>query len=49
MRNALVRLGLSADAAVDALRSCGLADDVRAEQLGLAEFAGLASAVGAAS
>ena len=46
MRNALIRLGLSADAAVDALRSCGLADDVRAEQLGLAEFAGLASAVG---
>jgi hypothetical protein len=45
MRNALVRLGLSAGAASEALRGCGLAEDVRAEQLGLAELGCLSSAV----
>ena len=42
MRNALIRMGLSPDGAQTALQSCGLATDVRAEQLGLAEFACLA-------
>ena len=46
MRNALVRLGLSADDAAAALRGCGLAVDVRAEQLGLPELACLAEATG---
>ena len=45
MRNALVRLGLQPDRAVSALRSCGLADDVRAEELTLSEFACLADAM----
>jgi 16S rRNA (adenine1518-N6/adenine1519-N6)-dimethyltransferase len=45
MRNALVRLGLSASEAAAALRGCGLAEDVRAEQLGLPELGCLAGAV----
>jgi 16S rRNA (adenine1518-N6/adenine1519-N6)-dimethyltransferase len=45
MRNALVRLGLPASRAAEVLRACGLAADVRAEQLGLAELACLAEAV----
>jgi 16S rRNA (adenine1518-N6/adenine1519-N6)-dimethyltransferase len=44
MRNALVRMGLSSAGATAALESCGLAADVRAEQLGLTEFACLARA-----
>jgi 16S rRNA (adenine1518-N6/adenine1519-N6)-dimethyltransferase len=47
MRNALVRLGLSADLAAAALAGCGLDASVRAEQLGLTEFACLAEAVAA--
>jgi 16S rRNA (adenine1518-N6/adenine1519-N6)-dimethyltransferase len=46
MRNALVRLGATAEGAARALRACGLADDVRAEQLGLTEFACLAGEIG---
>jgi 16S rRNA (adenine1518-N6/adenine1519-N6)-dimethyltransferase len=46
MRAALVRLGLSPTMAAAALRRCDLPDDVRAERLGLAEFACLAEAVG---
>jgi 16S rRNA (adenine1518-N6/adenine1519-N6)-dimethyltransferase len=45
MRNALVRLGLSAEGAGAALAACGLAADVRAEQLGLVDFACLAGTV----
>ncbi len=45
MRNALVRLGLTATDAGAALEACGLAADVRAEQLGLVEFACLAGTV----
>lgn len=45
MRSALVRLGLSPGRAVTALRDCGLDEDVRAERLGLDEFACLAEAV----
>lgn len=45
MRNALVRLGLSAGEAEAALSACGIAVDVRAEQLGLGDFACLADAV----
>ena len=45
MRNALVRLGLSPDDAVRALEGCGLDPRVRAESLGLPEFACLAEAV----
>jgi 16S rRNA (adenine1518-N6/adenine1519-N6)-dimethyltransferase len=45
MRNALVRLGLEPDRAVSALRECGLADDVRAEDLALSDFACIAEAL----
>jgi 16S rRNA (adenine1518-N6/adenine1519-N6)-dimethyltransferase len=45
MRNALVRLGLSPDDAARALEGCGLDLRVRAESLGLPEFACLADAV----
>ena len=45
MRNALRRLGMSAGGAAAALERCGLAEDVRAERLSLAEFAALAEAV----
>jgi 16S rRNA (adenine1518-N6/adenine1519-N6)-dimethyltransferase len=45
MRNALVRLGLSPGDAVRALEGCGLDPRVRAESLGLPEFACLAEAV----
>ncbi len=45
MRSALVRLGLSPSRAAAALRDCGLREDVRAERLGLDEFACLAEAV----
>ncbi|MCA1727467.1 MAG: 16S rRNA (adenine(1518)-N(6)/adenine(1519)-N(6))-dimethyltransferase RsmA [Actinobacteria bacterium] len=38
MRNALVRLGLSADEAAAALADCGLEPNVRAEDLGLDAF-----------
>jgi len=44
MRNALVRLGLSPAQAVAALERCGLDPSVRAESLGLPEFACLALA-----
>jgi 16S rRNA (adenine1518-N6/adenine1519-N6)-dimethyltransferase len=46
MRNALVRLGLSPEQAADALARCALEPKVRAEDLGLAEFACLAEAIG---
>jgi 16S rRNA (adenine1518-N6/adenine1519-N6)-dimethyltransferase len=45
MRNALTRLGVDASRAAALLRECGLSEDVRAEQLGLTEFACLAGAV----
>lgn len=45
MRSALVRLGLSPARAAVALRDCGLRGDVRAERLGLEEFACLAEAI----
>ncbi len=45
MRNALVRLGLSPEGAARALEGCGLDAGVRAESLGLPEFACLADAV----
>jgi 16S rRNA (adenine1518-N6/adenine1519-N6)-dimethyltransferase len=45
MRNALIRLGLSPDEAARALESCALDPRVRAESLGLREFACLADAV----
>ncbi|MDP9340698.1 MAG: 16S rRNA (adenine(1518)-N(6)/adenine(1519)-N(6))-dimethyltransferase RsmA [Actinomycetota bacterium] len=45
MRNALVRLGLSAEEAAKALKGCGLDVRVRAESLGLPQFACLAEAV----
>ena len=45
MRNALVRLGLERAAAGAVLAGCGLAPNVRAEQLGLREFACLADAI----
>ena len=47
MRNALVRLGLPAARAAAALGRCGLDANVRAEQLGLGEFACLTEAVAA--
>jgi 16S rRNA (adenine1518-N6/adenine1519-N6)-dimethyltransferase len=46
MRNALVRLGLDRPSAEAALAACGLAPNVRAERLGLPEFACVAEAVG---
>ena len=46
MRNALVRLGLDRDAAERALSGCGLDANVRAEQLGMDQFACLAEAIG---
>jgi 16S rRNA (adenine1518-N6/adenine1519-N6)-dimethyltransferase len=45
VRNALVRLGLDRHRAERALGECGLDPRVRAEQLGLAEFACLAAAI----
>jgi 16S rRNA (adenine1518-N6/adenine1519-N6)-dimethyltransferase len=45
MRNALVRLGLPAGEAAAALERCGLDRSVRAERLGLEEFACLAEAL----
>jgi 16S rRNA (adenine1518-N6/adenine1519-N6)-dimethyltransferase len=45
MRNALVRLGLSPHDAAGVLERCGLDARVRAESLGLPEFACLADAV----
>ena len=42
MANALRRLGLDADAASDAMCASGLDPSVRAERLGLPEFAGIA-------
>ncbi len=45
MRNALRRLGLSAEAAASALARCGLEPDVRAETLSLDDFARLAEVV----
>lgn len=45
MRNALVRLGLSPAEAADALSRCALDPRIRAEDLGLAEFACLAEAI----
>ena len=45
MRNALVRLGLTAQAAETALTDCGLDPNVRAEALGLDAFACLAAKV----
>ena len=47
MRNALVRLGVPAARAAELLTGCGLDPNVRAEQLGLAEFACLAEALDA--
>ena len=46
MRNALVRLGLDRDVAERALSGCGLDANVRAEQLGMDQFACLAEAIG---
>ena len=45
MRNALVRLGLDRPAAVGALQACALGPNVRAEELGLPQFACLAEAI----
>jgi 16S rRNA (adenine1518-N6/adenine1519-N6)-dimethyltransferase len=45
MRNALVRLGLDARTAASALAECGLDAAVRAEELGLGDFACLAGAI----
>ena len=45
MRNALVRLGLSALEAADALEACGVPPSARAEDLGLDAFACLAERV----
>jgi 16S rRNA (adenine1518-N6/adenine1519-N6)-dimethyltransferase len=45
MRNALRRLGLGADEADAALRSCGVAPNARPEELDLATFAALAERV----
>ena len=42
MRNALVRLGLSASEAAEALEACGIEPSARAEDLGLDAFACLA-------
>ena len=46
MRNALVRLGLSPEAARDLLEECGVAPMARPEELGLVEFARLAGRIG---
>jgi 16S rRNA (adenine1518-N6/adenine1519-N6)-dimethyltransferase len=45
MRNALIRLGLDRPAALAALEACGVGPNVRAEELGLAQFACLAEAI----
>jgi 16S rRNA (adenine1518-N6/adenine1519-N6)-dimethyltransferase len=45
MRNALRRLGLSADAAARVLATCGVAANARAEELGLDTFAAIAEQV----
>ena len=45
MRNALARLGMERTVAEEALRACGLAVNVRAEALGIAEFACLAERI----
>jgi 16S rRNA (adenine1518-N6/adenine1519-N6)-dimethyltransferase len=45
MRNALRRLGLDVSNAVSLMRACDLSPDARAEALGLADFARLATAL----
>ncbi len=45
MRNALRRVGMTPEAAASALADCGVAPDVRAEELSLATFAELAERI----
>jgi 16S rRNA (adenine1518-N6/adenine1519-N6)-dimethyltransferase len=45
MRNALRRMGLSAEEARDVLASCGLPPNARAEELGLEAFAAIAERI----
>jgi 16S rRNA (adenine1518-N6/adenine1519-N6)-dimethyltransferase len=49
IRGALVRLGLSPDKALDVLTECGIHPSARPEELGLGEFACMATALATAS